>query len=140
VTTWPATPDELAREQERIAALAPDPVPLPPLVEGPPLRLGACAAVFGRAGRDGIGWVAAVTEERGALLRAPLRIGGEVVAYRVRTCTGAKPIVAHAGWRTSPETAAELALQACAQARWPEPMREARRIARELRREGFATR
>jgi deoxyribonuclease V len=226
--TWPATPDELAREQERIAALAPEPVPLPPLVEGPPLRYGACAAVFGRAGRDGIGWVAAVTVERGELIamsrgevriesafrpgylalregpileeavrrlvrrpdvllvaaagrdhprraglalhlgavldvptvgvtedplvatgeqpgrewmsRAPLRVGGEVVAYRVRTRTGAKPIVAHAAWRTSPETAAELALLACAQARWPEPMREARRIARELRREGLVTR
>jgi deoxyribonuclease V len=64
---------------------------------------------------------------------APLQIGGEVVAYRVRTRGGAKPVVAHAAWRTSPKVAAEIVLGACALARWPEPMREARRIARELR-------
>jgi deoxyribonuclease V len=66
---------------------------------------------------------------------APLRIGDEVVAYRVRTRGGAKPVVAHAAWRTSAETAAKIVLGATSLARWPEPMREARRLARELRSE-----
>jgi len=65
---------------------------------------------------------------------APLWISGEVVAYRVRTRGGTKPVVAHAAWRTSPEVAADVVLGSCALARWPEPMRAARRIARELRR------
>jgi deoxyribonuclease V len=222
VATWPATPDDLAREQERLARL-----PCEPWAPSPgPLRVGACAVVFGRAGRDGIGWAAAMVEEgaeaiatavhvsridapftpgllalregpileavvRGLARRpdvllvaaagrdhprraglalhlgaaldlptvgvtddpllaagdepapewaslAPLRIGGEVVAYRVRTRTGAKPVVAHAGWRTSAEVAADVVLGSCHLARWPEPMREARRIARELRGRGNA--
>jgi deoxyribonuclease V len=64
---------------------------------------------------------------------APLRLGGEVVGYRVRTRGGARPVVAHAAWRTTPEVAAEIVLGACALARWPEPMRAARQSARELR-------
>jgi len=67
------------------------------------------------------------------MARAPLRFGGEVVAYRVRTRKGAKPVVAHAAWRTSAEVAEEIVLGSTALARWPEPMREARRLARELR-------
>ena len=64
---------------------------------------------------------------------APIRIGNEVVGYRVRTRGGTKPVVAHAAWRTSAETAADVVLGACALARWPEPMRTARRTARQLR-------
>ena len=67
------------------------------------------------------------------MAKAPLRLGGEVVAYRVRTRKGAKPVVAHAAWRTSAEVAEEIVLGSTALARWPEPMREARRLARELR-------
>jgi deoxyribonuclease V len=63
----------------------------------------------------------------------PLRLGSEIVAYRIRTRSGAKPVIAHAAWRTSPKVAADVVLGSCALARWPEPMREARRIARELR-------
>ena len=215
--TWPSTPDELAREQERLASSPYESwIPLPGA-----LRIGACAVVFGRAGRDGIGWAAAVVEERaeviatstlvlrintpfrpgllalregpilegvvrrlarrpdallvaaagrdhprraglalhlGAVLdvptvgvtddpllatgdepgpawmsKAPLRLGGEVVAYRVRTRKGAKPVVAHAAWRTSAEVAEGIVLGSTALARWPAPMREARRLARELR-------
>jgi deoxyribonuclease V len=214
---WPATGDDLAREQERLASLATEPWQPPAGL----LRIGACAIVFGRAGQDGIGWAAAAVVEgaevvatstrvariaapfqagqlalregpileavvrglpvrpdvllvaaagrdhpRGAGLalqlgaalglatvgvtdrplvarggepgpdrtsRAPLRIGGEVVAYRVRTRSGAKPVVAHAAWRTSADVAAGIALGSTALARWPEPMRAARRIARELR-------
>jgi deoxyribonuclease V len=215
--TWPATPDDLAREQERLADLPCEPWAPPP----GPLRVGACAVVFGRAGRDGVGWAAAVVDESAATVAtatrvspvaapftpgllalregpileavvralaerpdvllvaaagrdhprraglalhlgaaldvptvgvtddpllgageepapawaslAPLRIGREVVAFRVRTRAGAKPVVAHAAWRTSAEVAADVVLGSCASARWPEALREARRIARELR-------
>ncbi|HET8542708.1 MAG TPA: endonuclease V [Anaeromyxobacter sp.] len=219
--TWPPTAEDLAREQDRLAALAPAPWEPPDWLAARPLRTGACAVVFGRAGGDGVGWAAAVVEEgeetiaasagvarvnapfqpgrlalrEGAILeavvrdlairpdvllvaaagrdhprraglalhlgaaldlptvgvtdeplratgsepgpewmaRSPLRLGGEVVAYRVRARRGAKPIVAHAAWRTSAEVAADVALRATALARWPEPLREARRLARELR-------
>jgi deoxyribonuclease V len=215
--TWPATAEDLAREQERLASQPCEPWTPPP----GRLRIGACAVVFGRAGRDDVGWAAAVVEEgsevvatatvtarievpfqRGQLAlregpvleavvrrlsrrpdvllvaaagrdhprraglalhlgaaldlptvgvtddpllatgdepaaawasRAPLRIGGEVVAHSLRTRGGTNPVVAHAAWRTSPEVAAEIVLGSCALARWPEPMRAARRIARELR-------
>lgn len=216
-TSWPTTADALEREQVRLAACPVDPW-------GPPrrpLRLGACAAVYGRAGREEVAWTAAVIEvaaevlatsvfatrvgvefrpgllalREGPVLEAavralpsrpdvllvaatgrdhprraglalhlgavldlptvgvtddpllgtgaeperawgstrPLRIGEEVVAYRVRTRGGAKPVIAHAGWRTTAEVAADVVLGACERARWPEPVRAARRIARELR-------
>jgi deoxyribonuclease V len=67
------------------------------------------------------------------MAEAPLHLGGEVVAYRLRTRKGAKAVVAHAAWRTSAEVAEEIVLGSTALARWPEPMREARRLARELR-------
>lgn len=218
-TPWPITEDELLREQERLASCAVPPWDVPR--DARPLRLGACAVVFGRAGRDDVAWAAAVLEEGaevlatssfatrvgiafrpgllalregpvleaavrglpsrpdvllvaaagrdhprraglalqfGAVLdlptvgvtedpliatgdepgrawgsRQPLRVGEEVVAYRLRTRGGAKPVIAHAGWRTSAEVAAEVVLGACSLARWPEAIRAARRIARELR-------
>jgi len=64
---------------------------------------------------------------------AALRIAGEIVAYRVRTRGGAKPVVAHAAWRTSAEVAADVVLGDCSLARWPEATRASRRIARQLR-------
>jgi len=67
------------------------------------------------------------------MAEAPLHLGGEVVAYRLRTRKGAKAVVAHAAWRTSAEVAEEIVLGSTALARWREPMREARRLARELR-------
>lgn len=214
---WPTTPDDLAREQERLALARREPWTPPARA----LRVGACAVVFGRAGQDGVGWAAAVVGEAGRTIatatrvaridapfqagqlalregpvleavvralaarpdvllvgaagrdhprraglalhlgavldlptvgvtddpllaagdepdrawssRAPLRAGGEVVAYAVRTRGGARPLVAHAAWRTSAEVAAEVMLGSCALARWPEPMRAARMLARELR-------
>lgn len=68
--------------------------------------------------------------------RAPIRLDGEIVGYRVRTRGGVKPVVAHAAWRTSADVAADIVLGSCALARWPEPMREARRIARAMRDSG----
>ncbi|MFW6034089.1 MAG: endonuclease V [bacterium] len=72
---------------------------------------------------------------RGA--RAPLvldDVNGRLVAYWVCTRPGARPVVAHAAWRTTPETAAETVLAASTPAsRTPHPLREARRVAREAR-------
>jgi hypothetical protein len=43
-------------------------------------------------------------------------------------------VLAHAGWRTSPETAAAVVLAASTEAaRTPVPLQEARRVAREAR-------
>lgn len=63
-----------------------------------------------------------------------LRIADRCVAFWVCTRTGVRPLVAHAGWRTSPETAAHLALEASTPAaRTPVPLQEARRVAHEAR-------
>lgn len=65
---------------------------------------------------------------------APLQLGGRCVAFWVCTKTGARPLVAHAGWRTSPETAFRVVLHASTPAaRTPIPLQEARRVAREAR-------
>jgi deoxyribonuclease V len=65
---------------------------------------------------------------------APLRLDGRCVGYWVCTHTGARPVVAHAGWRTTPETAARTVLAASTgAARTPVPLQEARRVAREAR-------
>src|SRR6266545_2794374 len=191
---WPSTPAALAREQDRVASLVPDLWTPPPGA----LRVGACAVVFGRAGRDDMAWAAAVVEDAGEIVtscthvaridapfqpgqlalregpileavvrglarppdvlliaaagrdhprraglalhigavldlptvgvtddplvatgsepgpawasEAPLRLARETVGYRVRTRAGAKTIVAHAGWRTSAELAAQIVL------------------------------
>jgi deoxyribonuclease V len=64
----------------------------------------------------------------------PLRLEDEVVAALVCTRTGARPVVAHAGWRTDVETAVAVALAASTEgARAPVPLQEARRVAREAR-------
>jgi deoxyribonuclease V len=67
-------------------------------------------------------------EERGAT--APLLLEGELVGYWVRTRTGTRPLAAHAAWRTDADTAAEVLLAATGRSRTPEPLREARRLAR----------
>ena len=69
---------------------------------------------------------------RGA--RAPLRLDGRVVGYWICTRTGARAVAAHAGWRTTPDTAADTVLAASTEgARTPVPLQEARRVAREAR-------
>ncbi len=70
-------------------------------------------------------------DEPGAL--GPLLLGGETVATWVRTRRGARPVVAHAGWRTSPDVAAEIALRSSAGVRMPEPIRRAIEEARRAR-------
>jgi deoxyribonuclease V len=69
-------------------------------------------------------------EERGA--RSPLLLGGELVGYWLRTRVGTRPLAVHAAWRTDAEAAAHVVLSA-SRARTPEPLRRARRRAREAR-------
>ncbi|WP_248360358.1 endonuclease V [Anaeromyxobacter oryzae] len=68
-----------------------------------------------------------------ACVLEPLVLDGAIVAYRVRTRAGLRPVVAHAGWRTTAELAAALALGTTANARTPEPIRRALERARRLR-------
>lgn len=65
--------------------------------------------------------------------RAPLSLEGDVVGYWVRTRTAVRPVAVHAGWRTDPDTAAAVVLAATKRRRLPEPLRVARRRAREVR-------
>jgi deoxyribonuclease V len=65
---------------------------------------------------------------------APVHVEGRRAGYWVCTRDGARAIVAHAAWRTTPEIAAQTVLAASTPAaRTPVPLREARRIAREAR-------
>jgi deoxyribonuclease V len=69
-------------------------------------------------------------DERGA--RSPLLHRGELVGYWLRTRVGTRPLAVHAAWRTDPDAAAEIVLSA-SRVRTPEPLRTARRRAREAR-------
>jgi deoxyribonuclease V len=55
------------------------------------------------------------------------------VARTLRTRAGARPIVVHAGWRTDLAAAVSVVLAATRRARTPEPLRRARRAARQAR-------
>ena len=65
--------------------------------------------------------------------RAPLRIDGEQVGWWLRTRTRARPVVVSPGWRTGLDTVLEVVKMAGALARTPEPIRQARRLARSAR-------
>jgi deoxyribonuclease V len=69
--------------------------------------------------------------ERGAT--SPLLLGGRAVARSLRTRAGARPIVVHPGWRTDLQTAVAVVTRATRRARTPEPLRRARKAAREAR-------
>ena len=65
---------------------------------------------------------------------SPVSVEGEIVAHWVCTRTRARPLLAHAGWRTDPDTAVAVVLAASTEAaRSPVPLQEARRVAREAR-------
>lgn len=64
---------------------------------------------------------------------SPVTVDDEIVGKWVRTRWGVRPVVAHAAWRTDPDTAAWLVLETSAGARTPAPLREARRLARTAR-------
>jgi deoxyribonuclease V len=70
-------------------------------------------------------------EQRGD--RSPLLLDGECVAVWLRAREKARPIVVHGGWRVAVETGADLVLAVAGSARTPEPLREARRLARTAR-------
>ena len=65
--------------------------------------------------------------------RAPLVLDAAVVGYWLRTRPGTRPLAVHAAWRTDPEAAVEIVLRALGGHRAPEPLRVARRAAREAR-------
>jgi deoxyribonuclease V len=69
--------------------------------------------------------------ERGAT--SPLSVGAGEVAHWLRTRAGARPIVVHPGWRTDLDTAITVVVRATRRARTPEPLRRARKLAREAR-------
>ena len=62
-----------------------------------------------------------------------LRIGAEIVGCRLRTRQGARPLCVHPGWRTDLATAKDVVLLLCSRCRTPEPLRQARRLARSAR-------
>src|SRR5438445_3732628 len=64
---------------------------------------------------------------------SPLRLGAEVVGFWVRTVPGARPLAVHAACRTDPQSAVEVVRAVTAGVRTPEPLRLARRIARQER-------
>ena len=70
-------------------------------------------------------------DARGAT--APLRLDGEVVGAWLRTRAGARPVAVHAAWRTDVDTGVAVVLAATGRHRTPEPIRAARRLAREAR-------
>jgi deoxyribonuclease V len=65
--------------------------------------------------------------------RAPLWREHELAGYRLRTQSGVRSIVVHPGWQVDPETACDVVLQVSFASRTPEPLRQARRLAREAR-------
>jgi deoxyribonuclease V len=67
-------------------------------------------------------------DDRGSWVE--LLLHGQVVGLMVRTRTRANPIVAHAGWRTDPKGARSVVLAADGRTRTPEPIRQARHVAR----------
>ncbi|HET6642293.1 MAG TPA: endonuclease V [Gaiellaceae bacterium] len=70
-------------------------------------------------------------DDRGAT--TPLVLEGAVVGHWLRTRPGTRPLAVHAAWRTDPDTAVEVVLEAVAGHRAPEPLRRARQAAREAR-------
>ena len=70
-------------------------------------------------------------DRRGAT--TPLRIADVVVGCWMRTRPGVRPVAVHPGWRVDLETAIEVVAGITGQRRTPEPLRRARRLAREAR-------
>ncbi|MFQ5523515.1 MAG: endonuclease V [Acidimicrobiia bacterium] len=64
---------------------------------------------------------------------SPLWIGAEQVGWWLRSRTEARPIAVSPGWRTDLKTALEVVVAAVVEARTPEPIRQARHLARQAR-------
>lgn len=97
------------------------------------LHLGAVLDLptVGVTDRSLVAHMAEPAERRGS--RAPLMIGDACVGYALRTQDGVKPVLVHAGWRTDPEAACAVVLAVTRRVRTPEPLREARRLAKQFR-------
>jgi deoxyribonuclease V len=76
-------------------------------------------------------------EARGA--SSPLRVGDKVVGAWLRVQPRARPIAVHAAWRTDADTAVEVVMAVARKVRTPEPLRQARRVARLARADALAT-
>ncbi|MEI8412230.1 MULTISPECIES: endonuclease V [unclassified Kribbella] len=70
-------------------------------------------------------------DEAGAT--APLTVDAEQVATWLRTKPGTRPLVVHPGWRTDLGTAVQVVQASLAGRRTPEPLRQARQMARRAR-------
>jgi deoxyribonuclease V len=75
--------------------------------------------------------------ERGA--HTPLTLDGEVVGAWLRIQPRARPVAVHAAWRTDAETAVAVVMGVAGRVRTPEPLRQARRVARLARAQARAT-
>jgi deoxyribonuclease V len=73
-------------------------------------------------------------DKRGAI--APFQLDGETLGYWLRTKEGTRPLAIHAAWRTTPETAVDVVQESAGRTRTPQPLREARRLARTARAKG----
>jgi deoxyribonuclease V len=60
-------------------------------------------------------------------------VNGELAGHWLRTRRGTRPLAVHAAWRTDPEAAVSLVRSTLGRTRTPEPLREARRLARTRR-------
>lgn len=104
-----------------------------------PRRAGLAVQLGERWGLPSVGVthrpLLAVGSQPGSTVGAtsPVTVEGEQVGCWVRTAPGVRAVVAHAAWRTTPDVAADVVLRCCAGSRTPEPLRHARRAARERR-------
>ena len=97
------------------------------------LHLGAALELpsIGVTDRPLMAHAAETPAERGAT--NSLLLEGVEVARVLRTRVGTRPLVIHAGWRTDLDTAVSVVLASIRRARTPEPLRRARREARQAR-------
>jgi deoxyribonuclease V len=72
-------------------------------------------------------------DQRGA--SSPLVLDGDTVGVWLRTRRGARPLAVHPGWQTELDVAISVVLSVSGSRRTPEPLRVARRLARERRAE-----
>jgi deoxyribonuclease V len=75
-------------------------------------------------------------EERGAA--SPLVLDGRQVGCWLRTLADARPLAVHPGWRVTLDRAVAVVLDSTHRTRTPEPLRQARRLARVARAEAGA--
>lgn len=104
-----------------------------PRQAGLALQLGAVVGVptVGATDRPLVAIAEQPEQHRGAT--APLWLAGEIVGYACRTRPETRPVYVSAGWRTTPDVAAALAIGTATRARTPQPLREARRAVRAAR-------